>query len=36
MRLRQRGTNGEVLDDPPLFLDEVVAAVARRGRDPGA
>lgn len=29
-RLRQRGPKGEVLDTPPLFLDEVVSAVAER------
>jgi glycerophosphoryl diester phosphodiesterase len=29
MRLRQRGPDGTVLDDPPLFFDEVVATVAR-------
>ena len=34
-RLRQRGSNGEVLDEPPLFLDEVVAIVSRLGRDSG-
>lgn len=34
-RLRQRGTNGEVLDAPPLFLDEVVSAMSRLGRDSG-
>jgi glycerophosphoryl diester phosphodiesterase len=28
-RLRQRGEGGEVLDDPPLFLDEVVELVRR-------
>ncbi len=28
-RLRQRGADGNALDDPPLFLDEVVAAIAR-------
>jgi glycerophosphoryl diester phosphodiesterase len=33
--LRQRGTNGEVLDEPPLFLDEVAAIVSRLGRDSG-
>ena len=32
-RLRQRGTNGEILEEPPLFLDEVAAAVSRLGRD---
>ena len=35
MRLRQRGPDGAVLDDPPLFLDEVVAAVARHRRPDG-
>ena len=34
-RLRQRGSNGEVLDEPPLFLDEVAAIVSRLGRDSG-
>ena len=34
-RLRQRGTNGEVLDKPPLFFDEVAAIVSRLGRDSG-
>ena len=34
-QLRQRGTNGEVLDEPPLFLDEVAAIVSRLGRDSG-
>jgi glycerophosphoryl diester phosphodiesterase len=34
-RLRQRGTNGEVLDEPPLFLDEVAAMVSRLGRESG-
>jgi glycerophosphoryl diester phosphodiesterase len=29
MRLRQRGAGGAALDEPPLFLDEVVAALAR-------
>jgi glycerophosphoryl diester phosphodiesterase len=29
LRLRQRGPDGSVLDAPPLFLDEVVAAVER-------
>ncbi len=32
-QLRQRGTNGEVLDEPPLFLDEVATLVSRLGRD---
>jgi len=31
--LRQRGANGEVLDEPPLFLDEVAAIVSRLGKD---
>lgn len=35
MRLRQRGPEGAILDDPPLFLDEVVAAVARHRRPDG-
>lgn len=30
-RLRQRGADGAPLDSPPLFLDEVVAAVRRLG-----
>ena len=34
-RFRQRGSNGEILDAPPLFLDEVAAAVARYGQDSG-
>ena len=34
-QLRQRGTNGEVLDEPPLFLDEVATLVSRLGRDSG-
>jgi glycerophosphoryl diester phosphodiesterase len=33
--LRQRGSNGEILDAPPLFLDEVAAAVGRFGRASG-
>ena len=32
MRLRQRGTDGAILDVPPLFLDEIVAAVNRQYR----
>jgi glycerophosphoryl diester phosphodiesterase len=36
MRLRQRGPDGAILDGPPLFLDDVVAAVAgHRRRDGG-
>lgn len=35
MRLRQRGPDGAALDDPPLFLDDVVAAVARHRRPDG-
>jgi glycerophosphoryl diester phosphodiesterase len=35
MRLRQRAPDGAILDDPPLFLDEVVAAVARQRRPDG-
>jgi glycerophosphoryl diester phosphodiesterase len=35
MRLRQRGPDGAILDDPPLFLDEVVATVARHRRRGG-
>lgn len=31
-RLRQRGPDGAVLDSPPLFLDEIVLALARRER----
>jgi glycerophosphoryl diester phosphodiesterase len=34
-RLCQRGNSGVVLDDPALFLDEVVAAVARHRRPDG-
>ncbi|MEJ1158445.1 glycerophosphodiester phosphodiesterase [Prosthecomicrobium sp. N25] len=34
-RLRQRGPDGRLLDSPPLFLDEVVAAVAAHGRPDG-
>jgi glycerophosphoryl diester phosphodiesterase len=34
-RLRQRGADGAILDDPPLFLDDVVAAVARHRRPDG-
>jgi glycerophosphoryl diester phosphodiesterase len=34
-RLRQRGPDGAMLDDAPLFLDEVVAAVARHRRPGG-
>jgi glycerophosphoryl diester phosphodiesterase len=30
-RLRQRGTDGAILDSPPLFLDEVVDAARRIG-----
>lgn len=30
-RLRQRAADGAPLDEPPLFLDEVVAAVRRHG-----
>lgn len=32
MQLRQRGPGGATLDSPPLFLDEIVAALARRER----
>jgi glycerophosphoryl diester phosphodiesterase len=32
--LRQRGPDGTVLTDPPLFLDEVVAAARRHGLPP--
>jgi glycerophosphoryl diester phosphodiesterase len=35
IRLRQRGPDGAVLDDPPLFLDEVVATIARHGHPDG-
>lgn len=34
-RLRQRGPDGAILEDPPLLLDEVVAAVARHRRPDG-
>ena len=34
-RLYQRGNEGEALDSPPLFLDEVVATVARFGQASG-
>jgi glycerophosphoryl diester phosphodiesterase len=32
MRLRQRAPDGRAIDDPPLFLDEVAAAVGRLWR----
>jgi len=35
MRLRQRGPDGTVLDDAPLFLDEVVTAMSRHRRPDG-
>lgn len=34
-RLRQRGPDGRLLDDPPLFLDELADAVRRHGARPG-
>ena len=33
-RLRQRASDGRPLDEPPLFLDEVVASVRRHGTVP--
>jgi glycerophosphoryl diester phosphodiesterase len=33
-RLRQRGPDGAVLPEPPLFLDEVATAARRRGMPP--
>jgi glycerophosphoryl diester phosphodiesterase len=33
--LRQRGPDGRILDTPPLFLDEIVAAVAQFGSPTG-
>ncbi len=35
MRLRQRGSGNAILDDPPLFLDEVVETVARHRHSDG-
>lgn len=35
LRLRQRGPDGGILDAPPLFLDQVVAAVNRLHRPSG-
>jgi glycerophosphoryl diester phosphodiesterase len=35
MLLRQRGPDGAILDGPPLFLDEVVAAIAEHRRMDG-